>query len=338
MIRYRFLDALRGFALLGILLVNVLDMTTPQGTTGGPAGREVLDLAVQSRFVPIFTLLFGVSLYLIAGGARRRGTAGWSALALRMIALGAIGAVHMIVYPGEILRLYAIAGLLVIPLVVWAPARINLALGVVLTCLAFGPSSGGVESLPGLMLVGAGAAGLGVPALLEGSRRFAVGLLVVAAVFAIPLTAAYLGAGGGDPRFSAEGSRAGLATAVAYIAALALLWHWGPARRALGAVFEPLGRMSLTNYVGASLVTVVAVPVLGLSAEATIRPTTAFAVVLILVQSAVSRLWLGRFRYGPLEWLVRAATWRTRPPFRRDPGASDMAAVRRTVEPARIGS
>ncbi|GAA1096899.1 DUF418 domain-containing protein [Tsukamurella spumae] len=335
MTRYRFLDVLRGFALLGILLVNVLDIATPHGE---PAGRAVLDLAVQSRFVPIFTLMFGVSLYLIAGGARRRGTAGWSALALRMLALGAIGAVHMLLYSGDILRSYAIGGLLVIPLVVWLPAWINLLLGTALTGLAFGLGSGGVETLPGLMLVGAGAAGLGVPALLEGSRRFAGVLLALSVAVAAPLLWRYLQAGGGDPRFSVDGARAGLCMAVGYIAVLALLWQLRPVRRVLAAVFEPLGRMSLTNYVGASLVTVVAAPVLGLAAESTIGPTSCYAVVLILVQSAASRLWLAHFRYGPLEWVVRAATWRTRPPFRRDPGPSDPAAARRTVDPARIDS
>ena len=84
--------------------------------------------------------------------------------------------------------------------------------------------------------------------------------------------------------------------------------------------------------------TVVAVPVLGLAAESTIGPTTGYAVVLILVQSGASRLWLEHFRYGPLEWVVRAATWRTRPPFRRDPEPSDTTVARRTVERARIGS
>ncbi|WP_158636031.1 DUF418 domain-containing protein [Tsukamurella sputi] len=325
--RYRFLDVLRGVALLGILLVNVLDMAK------AVAGRAPLDLLVQSRFVPIFTLLFGVSLYLIADGARRRGTAAWPALALRMLALGAIGLVHALVYDGDILREYAVASLLVLPLVIWVPPRITVVVGIALAAAAFTLGSGTVEALPGLMLVGAGAAGLGAPALLERSAASAAGLLVIAGACAVPLLGAYLDAGGGDPRFSVDGTRAGLAMAIAYIGALALLWHWGPARRLLAAVFEPLGRMSLTNYVTASAVTVLLVPALGLGGETTILPTTVYALVLIGTQSILSRLWLARFRYGPVEWVVRAATWRTRPPMRR--GQADAAGDR---VPARLDS
>jgi uncharacterized protein len=43
-----------------------------------------------------------------------------------------------------------------------------------------------------------------------------------------------------------------------------------------------------------------------------------FALVLFLVQVVVSRWWLQRFRFGPVEWLWRAATYLQVPPMRRD--------------------
>ena len=322
--RFGFLDVLRGFALLGILAVNAVDILSPPSV---PGDRRWLDLAVQSRFVPIFTLLFGVSLFLIADGARDRGRPAWPPLVRRMVGLGAIGLAHAMFFPGDILREYAVAGLLVTPLVVWAPARVNLALGAVLTAVSFGLLDGGVDSLPGLMLVGAGAAGLGLPARFEQSARAGWALVAVGVVAAVPALALHLAAGGADPRFSVDGTRAGLAMAVAYIGVLAVLWQQPAARSALRAVFAPLGRMSLTSYVGASVV-LVALASTGV-APRTIAGIAVLSVVVIGAQSVLSRAWLRFFRYGPLEWLLRSITRWGRVPLRRPAVGRETEADRR---------
>jgi uncharacterized protein len=316
MTRYHFMDSLRGFALFGILLVNVLDITEISAET---AGGGLLDYTVQSRFVPIFTLLFGVSMYLIADGARRRGVGAWQPLMFRMLGLGLIGVVHSLAYGGDILRAYAIVGLIVMPLVVWAPALVNVVVGCALTVASFGFFGGGFDSLPGLLLVGAGAAQLGVPAMMEKSVVPGLVLTCVAGVAAIPLMMSYISAGAGDPRFSLPGARAGLAMALAYIGILAVAWQWAPIRAGLRAVFDPLGKMSLTNYVSASFVVLAAAWGFGLFEAESVYPALGIALVVITVQSVLSRIWLWHFRYGPLEWVLRALTWRNRPPFRRRP-------------------
>ena len=43
----------------------------------------------------------------------------------------------------------------------------------------------------------------------------------------------------------------------------------------------------------------------------------AFALALFALQVLVSRWWLARFRYGPAEWLWRAATYLQWPAMRR---------------------
>ena len=43
----------------------------------------------------------------------------------------------------------------------------------------------------------------------------------------------------------------------------------------------------------------------------------AIALLLFAVQVAVSHAWLARFRFGPMEWLWRAMTYRQWPPMRR---------------------
>jgi uncharacterized membrane protein YeiB len=41
------------------------------------------------------------------------------------------------------------------------------------------------------------------------------------------------------------------------------------------------------------------------------------AAAILATQWLWSTLWLRHFRYGPLEWLWRWATWTSRPPLRR---------------------
>jgi len=41
------------------------------------------------------------------------------------------------------------------------------------------------------------------------------------------------------------------------------------------------------------------------------------AAVLFGAQVIISRVWLARYRFGPLEWLWRAATYARVPPLRR---------------------
>ena len=93
-----------------------------------------------------------------------------------------------------------------------------------------------------------------------------------------------------------------------------LLMHT-PARRVLTAVFAPLGRMALTNYVSATLVFYMVKwwgkDALGLT-DGTLRDWQILMLVvavMLIVQSIVSALWLRRFKQGPLEQLWRWATW-----------------------------
>jgi uncharacterized protein len=103
--------------------------------------------------------------------------------------------------------------------------------------------------------------------------------------------------------------------AVLYVAGLALLWGT-PARRVIAGVFEPLGRMALTNYVSASAVTVLVAQVVDFTVLPTPLPAIALGLAITALQSVASRLWLTRFSYGPLEWLWRMATWRAVVPLR----------------------
>jgi uncharacterized protein len=93
-------------------------------------------------------------------------------------------------------------------------------------------------------------------------------------------------------------------------------------------LLAPAGRMTLTLYVGQSLVFVPVFYSFGLGLHATMLQSTAVMTGLAAFAAQVmfAHWWFGRFVYGPLEWLWRAATYLTaKVPFRR-----------KTAEPSRL--
>ncbi len=318
--RWQLIDALRGFALAGILFVNVPDITRlgqdiPFDERHTTTMDLVLEFAVQTRFVPIFAFLFGMSAMFVIEGARRRGVHPLLPMLLRYLALFAIGFAHAYVYPGEILREYAICGLLMLPIVLWAPRWVTLGAGITLTVAAYALTGGGLASLPGLLLAGAGAGAYGLPKLLDTGRRPVSIAFAAAVVLAVPALW-WQTTQPGDPRFTNAGGIAGGVLAVVYVTGFALLWQT-PVRRALALVFEPLGRMALSNYLGASVVLFLVALVVPFREFDDLALVSVGALVLIAIQSVFSRVWLRRFQYGPIEWLWRMATWRRVVPFRK---------------------
>lgn len=105
---------------------------------------------------------------------------------------------------------------------------------------------------------------------------------------------------------------------LAYIALVVLALQHGV--RWLG-VLAPAGRMALTNYLGQSLVGTWLFYGYGLGLWGEVsRAWQVLGVVLVFaLQLLLSRWWLARFRYGPLEWLWRAFTYWRWPTLRREP-------------------
>lgn len=106
--------------------------------------------------------------------------------------------------------------------------------------------------------------------------------------------------------------------ALGYAAGFALLWANG--RRLLLEWAAPAGRMALTNYLMQTFLQSVifygwGVGLIGKLGLAFIFPV---AIVLFAFQVAYSRWWLARFRFGPVEWLWRTATYGKAQPMRRE--------------------
>nr|AQQ74625.1 hypothetical protein [uncultured bacterium] len=107
--------------------------------------------------------------------------------------------------------------------------------------------------------------------------------------------------------------------ATGYVAGLVVLYH-GPLGAKLLAPFAWAGRMALTNYLAQSLVMGFVLfgvgPGLALAGHIGTCALTGIVIVAFAAQMLISRWWLGRYVYGPVEWLWRALTYGHRPPLR----------------------
>ena len=84
-------------------------------------------------------------------------------------------------------------------------------------------------------------------------------------------------------------------------------------------VLAPYGRMGLTNYVSQSIVGACLCGVWGLGSTFGAWGYAELMIVglgLYISQIIISTIWLRYFKYGPLEWLWRSATYLKWQPFK----------------------
>jgi uncharacterized protein len=115
------LDVLRGFALLGIFMVNILGMNCgftfyndwKQEQTGfvNESSLFIIDTFFHSKFFPIFSFLFGIGIALQIERLKEKGHKQLFFFAKRFGSLFLFGIFHMLfIWSGDILHLYALIG------------------------------------------------------------------------------------------------------------------------------------------------------------------------------------------------------------------------------------
>ena len=121
--RYVILDALRGFAILGICAANYPEFSlytfqSKEITDAMPTAaidrvlRFMLYFLVDGKFYTLFSLLFGIGFSIIISNAARKGVNGFRIFYRRMALLTLIGFMHlMFIWSGDILMLYALLGM-----------------------------------------------------------------------------------------------------------------------------------------------------------------------------------------------------------------------------------
>lgn len=125
--RFVSIDAVRGFAVLGILLMNIVGMGLPAFAyidptyAGGATGADFWTWAVNNvltdgKMRALFTMLFGASAVLIAERAEGNRLGPMQTHYRRMLWLFVFGMLHAyFLWWGDILVTYALAGLVIFP-------------------------------------------------------------------------------------------------------------------------------------------------------------------------------------------------------------------------------
>ena len=98
--------------------------------------------------------------------------------------------------------------------------------------------------------------------------------------------------------------------ALAYIALFFLAARTSLGQR-LFRNFEPVGKIAFTNYLLHSLIGLIVFTGVGFALDRQVGPLyyTLFAFLVFFFQILLSKLWLSRFQYGPVEWLWRSGTY-----------------------------
>lgn len=118
------LDAVRGFALTGIIAVHMVEqyLGSPPPASRAVVAVPAIDavagaltgLLFVGKFFAMFSLLFGVSFFIQMERAAARGQAFERRFTWRLAVLFAIGMAHHLVYRGDILAVYAALGLVLL--------------------------------------------------------------------------------------------------------------------------------------------------------------------------------------------------------------------------------
>ncbi|MEH6757597.1 MAG: DUF418 domain-containing protein [Parasphingorhabdus sp.] len=135
-IRHITLDALRGFAVMGILWMNITAFGFPEmayvspviGTPGSPsdiASWMISFIFFDGKMRAIFSLLFGASMMLVIERAAATGQSPAHVHFSRMFWLGIFGLCHFfLLWWGDILFLYAVSGAVVYVFRDWSSERL----------------------------------------------------------------------------------------------------------------------------------------------------------------------------------------------------------------------
>jgi uncharacterized protein len=351
------IDILRGIALFGVMAINLvmefrvsifeqfLDPKTFASLIDLVVDA-ILNQAVELKAFALFSLLFGAGLAIqfdrLADSERR------TVLLLRRLAvLLGFGIIHLcLIWNGDILTEYALAGFIVLPFLFGPRWLLALAALVFLTLYlamqAFPPeglfpsrtaisrdvmdanriyATGGFVDVLAfrwreLSLV----APLHVFIFPRTIGLFLVGALAwrsgivqnTSALLIIAVVAIALGVG----FFGSVEPLGIISLALGYGAAILGIARFERGKMLLGWA-APLGRMAFTNYVAQSVIFgwIFYGYGLGLFGRLGITQALAIGIAVYIAQVLFSAWWLRRYRYGPLEWLWRTLMYGVRQPM-----------------------
>lgn len=394
--RIEIVDALRGFSLAGIVIVHFVEnfigsavpLNVLEGLHLGPMDYVVdvfIGLFLRGKFFALFSFLFGLSFFIQMDNAQRKGSYFGPRFFWRLLILLLIGILHHMFYRGDILTIYALLGLFLIPFykmnnkwVLGFVAVLFLGMGRFLVfAITQGEyifSPGGImpddpEALAyfntidngslwevmvsnsteghlnklefqlgvfgrgyltfGFFLLGLYTGRIGFFTKLNENKKLIKKVLIGASILfvvSLVLTGLIFMQLGENVAFDNWMAMAGLTTydlnniAMTFILIIlfVMLYKKVKGQKWL-AKFAPYGRMALTNYVFQTLFGTFLFFGWGLGYLVELRNGYTFliAILVIIAQMLMSKWWLTKFQYGPLEWLWRSITFFKWYPFKK---------------------
>lgn len=356
------LDVLRGFALFGVLMVNMLDFSGSalrMGTLGmrGTFVDQLVDALIAMfaivKFYLLFSFLFGVGF---AVQMRRMEASGRPFVGFYLRRLGVlfiIGIIHaVLIWDGDILMLYAIAGLLLL-LVRNVSTRILLGCafaiglgGLVIFSFADMTQMSNMMNRQDIGIFLTGTYGDLVNYRASQGYMLDIQIPMVLVMFLLGLV---IGRGGilDHPdqykpflrRWWKWMLPVGIMGNVMLIIGFADMQSWMVSigvhigAPALSFVYgawvllyaeklaslAPVGQMALTNYLSHSVICTTIFYGYGFGLYDKLAPTVTALLVFVIygAQIIISRWWMNRFRFGVMEWVWRSATYGQIQPIRR---------------------
>ncbi|WP_264988734.1 DUF418 domain-containing protein [Lysinibacillus piscis] len=327
------LDYLRGFALLGIILVNIPDLLRldiPKTSTD-IIYHHFLLLFVEGKFFTIFSFLFGVGFYIFISRAKAQQKRAYLLFTNRLMLLLVMGIIHTFFNSGEALKFYAIYGLFALPFYK-VRKEINLVISLILLALTAYFGIKAAMPLP-LILLGLTAGQYHIfEKIAEHRQKIRQFTIVMFGISIVGLLYQWQYVPEGNVQFN-ELSEQALAQHVTnvqqfsliglqispfvsafYVGLLMLLLQYPFVKIALSPL-QAYGQMALTNYLGQTAL------ILLIGHQFDLMNTTAYihtlwiCIGIYIVQLLFSKLWLTYCRFGPMEWLWRMGTYWSIPPF-----------------------
>lgn len=327
------MDYLRGFALLGIILMNIiflLEVRVPVSHSIDSAYQRFLYFFIEGRFYPIFAFLFGVGFYLFTSRANAKGKNGTLLFLRRVSWMFILGIIHTFFHPGEALTVYAVCGLIVLPFYKWKK-EINLLLGLALLILFSVLAIKILLPLP-IIILGLTAGQYRIFERISlNTRKIALFtlLMFVLSILGLIYQLQFLPLkpfDGGHfsrevdmdsiSRFLHIGIMIGPVVSGFYIGMLMLLLQL-PSFQKILLPLKSYGRMSLTNYLMQTALILVSGHIFNLVGTITYIHTLYLCLLIYVVQLLFSVFWFRYFCFGPFEWLWRLLTYFEVSPLKR---------------------
>ena len=381
--RVESIDALRGFALAGIVIVHMVEQYTAsmipdewQAAKNAGLIDQIIDGSInvlfRGKFFALFSLLFGLSFFIQMDNAQKKGLRFEGRFLWRLVTLFIIGIFHHMFYSGDILTIYAVIGLLIIPFFHLKDRYILIVALIFLLGVArfviyamFGiedlfPLTGrgneeywkiletgtllqvfhinGIERMIakasfqlgyfgrggltfGLFLLGLWIGKSRIIETMESDRKrlkkYMIWSLSGMGVFLV-LTPALFIIHGQQDNLDSWIAMLGLSSMDQFnnfftfvIAIGFLLLFYNPSWNKLLKSLAPFGRMALTNYFLQSVIGTFILFNWGLGYVGKVTNSTMLLIAfgVIIIQVLFSKWWLGRYKFGPLEWLWRSAIY-----------------------------